>query len=295
MLFSMCHVLDAPLLMEEVVKISENYLDAPSAVLWLVDGRSITDDDRIFFEQQLNADEAARYARFVRPQRRRQFLLGRMLLRLALSRMMNLSINTIGVIERPGKSPGLLIAGSLHTQPGFSLSHSRDWIACAVSTESAIGLDIEAIDSDRDFNGIAQTAFHANEAAWLQRQAGNMRVAAFYHLWSLKEAWYKLMSNRGEDRPLPDLTDPDGELKSQGDGWFSFTLPHAALSVVICTDHPMPSVQVAEPVELTRDLWRLAQARPAPANLQRIEARAVAGAGVCTGGISTPGQEQRLP
>ena len=59
----------------------------PSATLWLLDGSRVTEDDVAFFVQQLGAGEANRYGRFKRKERKRQFLLGRMLLRFAVSRL----------------------------------------------------------------------------------------------------------------------------------------------------------------------------------------------------------------
>ena len=55
----------------------------------------VTESAVVCFEQRLAASEAHRYAKFVRKQRKRQFLLGRMLLRLAVSKMMNVPVHEI--------------------------------------------------------------------------------------------------------------------------------------------------------------------------------------------------------
>ena len=81
----------------------------PSATLWLLDGSRVPEDDVAFFVQQLGAGEAHRYGRFKRKERKRQFLLGRMLLRFAVSNLMSLPADVLGVVERTGNAPELVL------------------------------------------------------------------------------------------------------------------------------------------------------------------------------------------
>ncbi|HZD42313.1 MAG TPA: hypothetical protein VE131_16445, partial [Terriglobales bacterium] len=67
-----------------------NEIDAPSATLWLLDGSLVRESDLGFFARQLGASEARRYSAFKRPERKRQFLLGHMLLRSAVSSLLSL-------------------------------------------------------------------------------------------------------------------------------------------------------------------------------------------------------------
>jgi 4'-phosphopantetheinyl transferase len=80
-------------------------------------------------------------------------------------------------------------------QPGFSIAHSGRWVACAVSAQTALGLDIEMKDGARDLNALAAQAFDSVEMSqWerLQGLPGDQRVEGFYRLWSEKEARFKL-------------------------------------------------------------------------------------------------------
>jgi 4'-phosphopantetheinyl transferase len=213
----------------------------PSTCLWLVDGRSVRDQDLACFAPQLSMDEARRFARFVRPQRRRQFLLGRMLLRHAVSGLTRLPPAAISTSDRPGQAPQLILPDG-SPPPFFSLSHSRDWIACAVSHDTVLGLDIEMIDPGRDIIGLSQSAFRAEESAWVAGQREDTRVSAFYRLWSLKEALFKLRSNLGNAEELPSLLGEDGALALHGSDWFSSALPHPDLSIAICATQPLSAI-----------------------------------------------------
>ena len=84
----------------------------PSATLWLLDGSRVPEEDVAFFVQQLGASEARRYDGFKRRERKRQFLLGRMLLRFAVSRLMSLPPDVLGVVERIGNAPELVLPDS---------------------------------------------------------------------------------------------------------------------------------------------------------------------------------------
>jgi phosphopantetheinyl transferase len=53
-------------------------------------------------------------------------------------------------------------------------------------------LDIETIDDRRNLAGIGTLAFHPKEREWIQSQVAAERAIAFYHIWTQKEALYKL-------------------------------------------------------------------------------------------------------
>ena len=163
----------------------------------------------------LSAPESVRYHRFVRPLRQRQFLLGRALLRRTLGQLLSLPPESIALTERDGLSPLLDYPGSTI---GFSLSHSGSWVACAICAQSPLGLDIEMLDAQRDLSALAQQAFDVSERNWFAAQPAGARVAAFYYLWSRREARIKLASNSGSTQP-----------------GFQFVLPHGSVSVVLCS------------------------------------------------------------
>ena len=73
----------------------------------------------------------------------------------------------------------------------FNLSHSGDWLACAVTAGTAVGLDIEYCDPDRDVLKLAGRFFQAPEIAALQACSKAEQTARFYDYWTLKEARIK--------------------------------------------------------------------------------------------------------
>jgi 4'-phosphopantetheinyl transferase len=239
--------------------LKNNNLDMPSATLWLLDGSRVAEDDLAFFVQQLGASEVHRYGRFKRRERKRQFLLGRMLLRFAVSSLLSLPPDTLGVVERDSNAPQLVLPNAQSMQPAFSISHSRDWVACVVSSNASVGVDIEVNDPMRDMLDISQLAFHPNEHRWLLPQIGSARLSAFYHLWCTREALYKLMSSLGRQTLLSPLVGVDGAFVSQGPNWHRYTLPHSALIVAICSDQPLFALYKIELTGFTRVDWLAAE------------------------------------
>jgi 4'-phosphopantetheinyl transferase len=162
------------------------------ATVWLLDSRSIGDDALASLTAWLNPAEMQRYQRFVRRERQRQFVIGRVMLRQALGQLLGMPAGAISLIEQPGNAPRLELAGSAGV--GFSISHSAAWIGCAVSDGNALGLDIEVIDPSRDLAELAAQAFDADENALLAAWPEADRARNFYQRWSAKEARFKLNS-----------------------------------------------------------------------------------------------------
>jgi 4'-phosphopantetheinyl transferase len=241
--------------------LTKNKIDMPSATLWLLDGNRVHEDDTGFFVRQLGASEAHRYACFKRRERQRQFLLARMLLRLVVSSLTALPPDAIRIVERDSNGPDLVLPGSRSFQPSFSLSHSRNWVACVLSSSVTLGVDIEVNDATRDVTPISHLAFHPEEHIWLLSQPDAARLSAFYQLWCAREALYKLMSNLGRGTVFSPLVGADGAFATQGPSWHRYTLPHSALIVAVCSDRPLSAVYKVELPRLTRAEW-LAAERP---------------------------------
>jgi len=239
--------------------LKNNNLDMPSATLWLLDGSRVGEDDLAFFVQQLGASEVRRYGLFKRRERKRQFLLGRMLLRFAVSSLLSLPPHVLGVVERTGNAPQLVLPDSQSLRASFSLSHSRDWVACVAGPNVILGVDIEVNNPTRDVLGISQLVFHSDEHRWLLPQIESARLSAFYNLWCTREALCKLMSSLGRQTVLSPLVGVDGAFASQGPDWHRYTLPHSALTVAVCSDQPLSTLYKIELTGLTRIDWLAAE------------------------------------
>jgi 4'-phosphopantetheinyl transferase len=164
---------------------------APGETLvWLVDAGALSGAALDAYAGWLGESERERCARFVRAERRRQFIVGRVLLRLALGRLLGLAPRSIALRERPGNAPAL--DSPALEGVGFSISHSGPWVACAASAACALGLDIECVDGRRDVLALAEQALGPEALAALQALEGDARTHAFYRRWCLHEAGIKL-------------------------------------------------------------------------------------------------------
>ncbi|WP_137174312.1 4'-phosphopantetheinyl transferase superfamily protein [Massilia sp. HP4] len=174
-------------------------LPSPVAtVVWLLDSHDVAPDALASYAAWLGPSERARCARFVRAERRRQFVLGRALLRVALGRLLQRQPDTIVLDERPGQAP--VLVGE--PDAGFSISHSGRWVACAAGRGMRLGLDIERLDMARDVMALAGQAFGAAEVAVLQALDPQARRTAFYRMWCAHEARFKLGCPSAIEYPL---------------------------------------------------------------------------------------------
>ncbi len=71
----------------------------------------------------------------------------------------------------------------------FNFSHTRSAILCGVSTESAIGTDIEAI-SEPPYR-VMNKVFHPHEIEFINQSSAEVRKDNFYKIWTRKEAYFK--------------------------------------------------------------------------------------------------------
>lgn len=194
---------------------------AGAAAVWLLDTSGLDAQTLARWTGRLGPDERARLVRFRRAVRRQQFIAGRVLLRHALACQPG-GPHTITVTERPGLAP-LVRAGGTHPShailPHFSLSHSGHWVACAISADGAVGVDVEIPDAARDAVALAAQAFSAADAAAVAALEGAQRLSLFYQLWCRYEARYKLGAGHGP-----------GHL---------CRVPHAAVEIALCTARPL--------------------------------------------------------
>jgi 4'-phosphopantetheinyl transferase len=194
-------------------------LIAKSAAIFLLDIHAISDDELTSSLCLLSPTELIRYHRIARTLRQRQFLAGRLLLRNALATLLNSSALRISLTEQERQAPLLHIDGIAHP-PHFSISHTGSWVACACSHSVRLGLDIEQHDANRNLAAIGEHTFQADDVAWINSQPD--QVAAFYRLWSIKEARFKLTQQY-----------------AVAEFEYCYELPHPAMSMVLMTDQAL--------------------------------------------------------
>ncbi|NGP57312.1 4'-phosphopantetheinyl transferase superfamily protein [Paenibacillus thiaminolyticus] len=79
----------------------------------------------------------------------------------------------------------------------FNISHSGEWIACAVH-DAEVGIDVEQI-KPIDLS-VARRFFSAEEYEQLENERPEGKLKLFYDLWTLKESYVKL---RGQGLSIP--------------------------------------------------------------------------------------------
>jgi len=119
-------------------------------------------------------------------QRRRQ--LGRAVLRKLLVEVARVApLHCRFGVEPEGRP--VIRAANCRRLASISLSHSRGWLAGALSTDGAIGIDIEYHKPDRDFATLASAAFGPQERQLVEGGG----ATEFYRIWTLREAMAKAL------------------------------------------------------------------------------------------------------
>ncbi len=136
----------------------------------------------------LGSEERERLGSFKAAARREQFVAARWLARQML-------------IEQRGGAPVDWELGAIaHTPPRLvrgpdpalhvGLSHSGDWMACVIST-LPVGIDLETVTRPRKVTPLARQSCSEEEQALLATLPPEQQLAAFYRMWTQKEAWLK--------------------------------------------------------------------------------------------------------
>ena len=135
----------------------------------------------------LDEDERRRAMGFRTGDLRNAFTAAHALVRTALSAYGTRSPVDWRFAISPQGRPTVLDAGEL----SFSLTHAGPRAAVAIAATPALGLDLEAVRSERDALPIARRFFSDRETEWLTALSPGERSAGFASLWTVKEAVLK--------------------------------------------------------------------------------------------------------
>jgi 4'-phosphopantetheinyl transferase len=197
----------------------------------------LTDDER---------QQADRYR--VEPPRRR-FIVTRAALRHLLGAVLDLPPSEVTLAFGPHGKPYLPDVPWLH----FNVSHSHEEALCAMTTQGAVGVDIEHIRPLADAAAIARTKFAPEEYAVWASLPADRQSGAFFACWSRKEAFIKA-TGEGLRRPLDDFIvtlHPDEPARlvtirsapDEAAGWTLLNLPApAAYAAALVVQGPVPAV-----------------------------------------------------
>jgi 4'-phosphopantetheinyl transferase len=136
--------------------------------------------------ESLSADERGRYDRFADDEVRSKFLVAHVGLRRLLGNYVGCKP---GVVELENSSTGKprMARGPLR----FNMSHSSELVVVAVSCDE-VGIDVERVRPVASLPALAARHMTSNEQAAIDEAAEDERLAAFFRLWTRKEAAVKL-------------------------------------------------------------------------------------------------------
>ena len=142
----------------------------------------------------LSPDERKRAERFRFDVHRNRFIVGRGLMRVILGRYCDAPPGSLRFNYGPNGKPGLTpgdearrTGGALH----FNLAHSEGLAVLAVTQTGPVGVDVEQVRRLPEYKELVSHFFSAREAAGFLRLEREQQPAAFFNLWTRKEALLK--------------------------------------------------------------------------------------------------------
>ena len=134
----------------------------------------------------LSVEERERAARFRFLRHRKEYIAAHVLKRMMLSARCDRPPESWRFsLESAGKP---IVEGGVG--PHFNLSHCAGLVACGISFEFSLGVDVEALNRDPPYE-LIQHCFTASERHWLLGLPESKRARGFFSLWTMKEALLK--------------------------------------------------------------------------------------------------------
>lgn len=138
----------------------------------------------------LSADEKERARRFYFEKDRSASIISRSLLRILLGRYCSLDPEHIAFNYNKYGKP-TLIQDNQQVPIYFNLAHSHNTVVYAFTFIDAVGIDVEYIRSNIEYEELAQHYFSPSEVAQLQAVSDTQKPQTFYAGWARKEAYIK--------------------------------------------------------------------------------------------------------
>jgi 4'-phosphopantetheinyl transferase len=139
----------------------------------------------------LSPDERARAERFHFPRDRRRFLAARGTVREILGAYLGRPPAALAFAYGPQGKPALDPPDAAGLD--FNLSHSAGVALVALARGRPVGVDVEAMRELTDLPGVAARVMTVAELAAFEALPAGARAAAFFALWTRKEAYMKAL------------------------------------------------------------------------------------------------------
>jgi 4'-phosphopantetheinyl transferase len=142
------------------------------------------------FATVLSPDETARANKFKFEKHRNRFIAGRGALRQILASYLPLNPAGLRFVYSTNGKPALaaeLADSGIH----FNLAHTEDLALFAVTRIATVGVDVEGIRPVSDVDALVARFFSERENEAFQKVPDTEKAAAFFNLWTRKEALLK--------------------------------------------------------------------------------------------------------
>ncbi len=174
-------------------------LPPDEALLLLVRPEEVSAERLRAYRDLLDEEETDRLRRFRLPALQRQHLVTRALVRTALSRHVPVEPRAFRFGAGEHGCPFVREPAEA-THLRFNLSHTRGLVACLLTRDREVGVDVEDATRAVDAPRLAERYFARAEAAALRALPEAERGRRFFTYWTLKEAYIKA---RGMGLALP--------------------------------------------------------------------------------------------
>lgn len=128
----------------------------------------------------------------------------------------------------------------LNNNIGFNISHSGEYVVCAIGKDMRMGIDIEKI---KDIN-LSDFEYVMTHQQWKHIHAATDSLKTFFQYWTIKESVVKADS-RGLSIPLIDIHVNNNIVKYEGQIWYLKELnldTNLSACLAISTQNPVISL-----------------------------------------------------
>ncbi|GAC1362153.1 MAG: 4'-phosphopantetheinyl transferase superfamily protein [Ktedonobacteraceae bacterium] len=168
---------------------TDKTLHADEVHVWLADQKIFLTAIPVLY-RLLNVDEVRKAAQFRFEKDRNRYIIAHGLLRLLLANYVQLPAAQLNYCYNAYGKPELAISHGQDTLH-FNLSHTHELIIYAFTYSRHVGIDIEYIRGNIEYEQLAKHYFSSFEYAELQRLPLSIRRQVFFQCWTRKEAYIK--------------------------------------------------------------------------------------------------------
>jgi len=187
-----------------------NEQGSKSVIVWFRN-LAVPSDEISQFAESLSAAEMEKADRLRLERDRRRYIVGRATLRELIGQKLGLQAHKVFIESGVRGKPfvrDLSLTGTV-----FNVSHSGELVAVAFSQSCRVGIDIEEIRQEPEYNGILANFFSEAENCYLEKLVEPERSKSFLEIWTAKEAYLKALGEGLylDPKTVPVAFQPEGK------------------------------------------------------------------------------------